>query len=85
MLLFLKVPKVERKKDLSPVASIISIPKSMLRILFNQLKSQNKNLFYGFNDYSAPGRGADLAVYNLYEILERNYYNHAGDSVGFGI
>jgi hypothetical protein len=69
--LHLKVPEPIRQKDLRPVASLNSLPKRMLRILFKQLKDNNLHNFYSINDYSAPGKGADLAVLQTYENCER--------------
>lgn len=69
--LFLKVDNPTRQKDLRPVASLPSIPKRMLKEVYTQAKQVNKDIFYDKNDFSAPGRGAQLVLLNTYEDLER--------------
>jgi len=71
--LFLKVEKPERQKDLRPVASLNSIPKRMLKLIFQQIKNKNKSIFYAENDYSGPKMGSDLAVIQTYENMQRGY------------
>jgi len=76
--LHLKVEKPERQKDLRPVASLNSLPKRMLKIIFQQLKEHDNGVFYAENDYSAPKKGADLAVIQTYENMQRGFYGISG-------
>ena len=76
--LHLKTKEAKRQKDLRPVASLNSIPKRMLKILYSNIKTSAKDIFYCDNDFSAPGRGCDMAVFNVYENLERAYYGKSG-------
>ena len=69
--LYLKVEKPERQKDLRPVASLPSLPKRMLSIVFKQLKEKDPSIFYAKTDFSGPGRGAQMALINTYERMER--------------
>ena len=69
--LFLKVDKPTEQKHLRPVASLPSIPKRMMRILYKQLKDEDKSIFYHKTDYSCPGRGTQHALINTYEAMER--------------
>jgi len=50
----------------------------MLKILYTHIKTTAKDIFYSDNDFSAPGRGCDIAVFNVYENLERAYYGIRG-------
>ena len=76
--LHLKVEKPERQKDLRPVASLNSIPKRMLKLIFQQLKEHDKGVFYAENDYSGPKMGSDLAVIQTYENMQRGYFGING-------
>lgn len=69
--LFLKVEKPTRKKDLRPVASLPSLPKRMLKHVYKQVKDTNLEIFYDANDFSAPGRGSQVALLVSYETSER--------------
>jgi hypothetical protein len=76
--LFLKVSEPTRQKDLRPVASLNSIPKRMLKIIFQQIKNDKPEIFYAKNDYSGPQRGSDLAVFQTYENMEKQFYGVRG-------
>ena len=67
--LHLKTSNPSCQKDIRPVASLNSIPKRMLKILYTQLKNSKIETFYSKNDYSGPGKGADLAVLSTYEKI----------------
>ena len=81
-----KVDEVKRQKDFRPIASLPSIPKRMLKILYTQIKTKNKNknksVFYAKNDFStlfsAPGRGSVPAVISTYENLQRMHFGLTG-------
>ena len=72
--LHLKTDDPKRQKDFRPVASLASIPKRMLKIIYDHIKKLDKNIFYGKNDYSAPKRGAQQAVFATYERMERGLF-----------
>ena len=76
--LYLKVDNPKRQKDIRPVASLPSVPKRMLRILVNKIKSKNKNLFYENNDFAAPNRGTQALVLATYDDLHTSYYSKNG-------
>lgn len=71
--LYLKVDEPTRQKDFRPVAHIHSIPKRMLKHLFDSLKSVDKSIFYAETDYSAPGRGTVKMIMSTYERLEQGF------------
>ena len=73
-----KLDNVTREKDLRPVASLASLPKRMLKITFDQIKKNNKDVFFAENDFSAPGRGTLPAILTTYETLERFHSGSRG-------
>ena len=72
--LHLKVEDPKRQKDLRPVGSLMSVPKRMLKISIDKIKKNDREIFYGKNDYSAPKRGTQKMVIVTYENLHSGYY-----------
>ena len=72
--LYLKLDDPKRQKDLRPVASLASVPKRMLKIVFDHAKAQKKTIFYGPNDYSGPKRGAIKLAIVTYEHLMQGHF-----------
>ena len=73
-----KCDPITREKDLRPIASLASVPKRMLKVVFDQIKKHDKNIFFSKNDFSAPGRGTVPAILSTYETLERFHSGSRG-------
>ena len=78
VLLYLKSDVVKRQKDLRPVASLTSLPKRMLRIVFTQVKEARPGVFYKPTDFAQPNAGAMALVMTTYERCERGHFGLRG-------